>query len=124
MKATRTKKKRKSYPHESDEARLITVSPCSVCGKKIQLTLTWSGRIKGGYYFGNIPLHRKSELKKMSQSGTHKTKIGSMEFDVCNYDPKPYAYAEFWECEKCYQKSQPEPSRSKRLHLHKTKKVR
>jgi hypothetical protein len=119
MKATPTKKKRKRYPHESDEARLVTVSPCSVCGKKIQLTMTWSGSIKGGYYFGNIPLHRKSELKKMSESGTHKTKIGSIELDVCNYDPKPYAYAEFWECDTCYKKSQSGPSKPVGLHLHK-----
>lgn len=95
-----------------------------MCGKKIQLTMTWGGLIKGGYYFGNIPLHRKSELKKMLESGTHKSKIGSLEIDVCNYDPKAYGYAEFWECDTCYRKNQSGPSKSTRLHLHKTKKIR
>jgi len=59
-------------------------------------------KYRGGHYFGRIPLHSKRELDKMHKSGTHKSKIGGITIDVCNYDPKPYAHFEYWECPNCY----------------------
>jgi len=39
----------------------------------------------------------------MQRSGTHKSKINKDWIaDVYNYDPKPYAHAEHWECPSCY----------------------
>ena len=75
---------------------------CSICGKKMRVVVRPDRTIRGGYYFGKIPLYRKSEKKKMLEGGTHKSKIGSMRFDVFNYDPKPYAHAEYWECPSCF----------------------
>jgi hypothetical protein len=66
-----------------------TPPTCSVCGRKIRVRS--DGTITGGYYFGEIPLHRKSELEKMRRSGTRKSKIGPIEIDVYKYGPKPYA---------------------------------
>lgn len=60
---------------------------------------------RGGHHFGKIPLYRKSELEKMRRGGTHKSKISKdWIVDVCNYDPKPYAYKDYWECPACYWK--------------------
>ena len=60
-------------------------------------------KYRGGHYFGKVPLYRKSELKKMARSGTHKSKISARwTIDVCNYEPKPYAHVEYWECPECY----------------------
>jgi hypothetical protein len=80
---------------------------CSVCGKKVRMVVHPDGTPSGGYYFGKIPLYRKSEKKKSYESGTHKSKIGSMRIDVFNYDPKPYAHEEYWECPTCYRKQKP-----------------
>ncbi len=75
---------------------------CVVCGGTIRAIVYTNRKIRGGHYFGKIPLHRKSELRKMRQSGTHKSKITkNWIVDVYNYDPKPYAHAEHWECPSC-----------------------
>lgn len=76
---------------------------CCVCAKNIHALVYNDRKIRGGHYFGKIPLYRKSELDKMSRSGTHKSKLTpTWTVDVCNYDPKPYASAEYWECPECY----------------------
>jgi hypothetical protein len=84
-------------------AKQITPS-CSVCGKKMRVTVKPNGTTSGGYYFGKIPLYRKSELKKMYSGGVRKSKIGTMKIDVFKYDPKSYRQAEYWECPRCYKK--------------------
>ncbi|MDO8618193.1 MAG: hypothetical protein Q7N87_04910 [Candidatus Uhrbacteria bacterium] len=57
---------------------------------------------RGGHFFGKIPLHRKKEIQKAMQSGTRRVKFGKLVMNVLKVDPKVYAYAEYWECEKCY----------------------
>jgi len=75
---------------------------CAVCGGAIRIFIYKGGTYRGGHYFGDIPLYSKSEKRKMSESGTHKWKIGGREFDVQNYEGKPYKKVEYWECPKCY----------------------
>ena len=82
---------------------------CTVCGKTIKVRS--NGKIVGGYYFGKIPLHRKSELEKMRRSGIRKSKIGPIQINVYKYDPKPYKHIEYWECLACY-RGQPTPLRN------------
>ncbi len=84
------------------------LASCSVCGKKIRVRS--DGKIIGGYYFGKIPLHRKSELEKMRRSGIRKSKVGPIQIDVYRYNPKPYKHVEYWECLACY-RGQPTPLR-------------
>ena len=77
--------------------------PCSICGKQMHVIFYEGKGYRGGHYFGKIPLHRKSELEKMRRSGTHKSKMTpTWTVDVYNYDPKPYAHLEYWECPECY----------------------
>jgi hypothetical protein len=73
---------------------------CTVCGKTIKVRSR--GKIVDGYYFGKIPLYRKSELEKMRHGGIRKSKIGSIQIDVYKYDPTPYKHVEYWECLACY----------------------
>jgi len=77
-----------------------TTPTCSVCSKKIKVLS--NGGVVDGYYFGEIPLYRKSELDKMRRSGIRKSKIGPIRIDVYKYDPKPYAHRPYWECLPCY----------------------
>jgi hypothetical protein len=72
---------------------------CSLCNRKIHVRP--DGKIIDGYYFGMIPLYRKSELEKMQRSGIRKAKIGSIKVEVYRYDPKPYEHVEYWECLRC-----------------------
>jgi len=74
---------------------------CSICGKKMRVVVRPDRTIRGGYYFGKIPLYRKSEMKKMMRSGVRKVKIHTMKLDVYKYDQKPYAHEEYWECPTC-----------------------
>jgi len=77
--------------------------PCSVCGKSMHVVFYKNRKYRSGHYFGKVPLYSKSELAKMSKSGTHPSKITpTWTIDVCNYDPKPYAHFEYWECPDCY----------------------
>ena len=77
--------------------------PCAVCAKNMHVVFYADKKYRGGHYFGKIPLHSKHELEKMRKSGTHKSKISDdWTIDVCNYDPKPYAHFEHWECPGCY----------------------
>jgi hypothetical protein len=100
----RTKSEKRPELHQ----RKSQVS-CTVCGKNIKVRP--DGKIVGGYYFGKIPLHRKSELEKMRRSGVRKAKVGPMQISVYKYDPKPYKHIEYWECLACY-RGQPSPSRN------------
>ena len=54
---------------------------CAVCGKRAHIILYTDRHYRGGHYFGKIPLHR---------------------FDRKGKAVKPYRYAEYWECPKCY----------------------
>ena len=77
--------------------------PCSVCTKSMHVVFYADRKYRGGHYFGKIPVHSKDELAKMSRSGTHKSKISdTWTVDVYNYDPRPYAHFEYWECPACY----------------------
>jgi len=77
--------------------------PCSMCAKNMRVVFYANRKYRGGHYFGKIPVYSKSEMTKMSQSGTHKSKISdTWTIDVYNYDPKPYAHFEYWECPNCY----------------------
>lgn len=75
---------------------------CAICGGPIRVFVYKDKTYRGGHYFFDIPLYSKSEQKKMRESGTHKSKVGNMEFDVINYAGKPYKEVEYWECPKCY----------------------
>jgi len=75
---------------------------CAVCGRKIKVILYKDRSYRGGHYFGKIPLHTKKELNKALKAGTHKERIDDWEIDVLNKGPKPYDYAEYWECPNYY----------------------
>lgn len=75
---------------------------CAICGEGILVKISIGDKYKGGHYFGKIPLCTKEEQEKSRKAGTHRTKIAGETFDVLNRDPKPYDFAEYWECEKCY----------------------
>ncbi|OGZ44111.1 MAG: hypothetical protein A2756_05485 [Candidatus Ryanbacteria bacterium RIFCSPHIGHO2_01_FULL_48_27] len=77
---------------------------CSACGAKMQI-LTFNNRTyTGGHFFGKVPLFRKSEWSKSLKAGVRKQRMGSMMVNVLKKDPKPYKFAENWECERCYQR--------------------
>lgn len=75
---------------------------CVCCGRKIKVILYKDGTYRGGHYFGKFPLYTKEELEKACKAGTVKEKIGGLELNVLKKEPKPYDYAEYWECPKCY----------------------
>jgi len=76
---------------------------CIICGKRMNVIRYTDKTYRNGHYFGKIPLYSQKELARMRRSGTHKSKISDdWEVDVYNYDPKPYAYSENWECPSCY----------------------
>lgn len=75
---------------------------CSICGKAIKVIIYSTRAYRGGHFFGKIPLHTKAELRKVMKLGTHSVKIGNHTFAVLNKDPKPYDWAEYWECPQCY----------------------
>lgn len=77
---------------------------CSACGAKMSILIFNNKTYTGGHYFGKVPLIRKREWEKALLAGTRKQHIGNMMVDVVKKDPKPYKFAENWECEKCYQK--------------------
>ncbi len=58
--------------------------------------------MRGGHYFGKVPVFSKVEMAKAMKSGTTKVMVGTFEMNVLNIDPKPYRYFEYWECPKCY----------------------
>ena len=77
--------------------------PCSICERRMHVVFYANKKYRGGHYFGKVPLYRKSELGKMQRSGTYKSRLSATWIiDVCNYDPKPYAHFEYWECPNCY----------------------
>lgn len=84
------------------EIKKRSIKKCSICTRDIWLTQYKGGRYRGGHYFGKIPLFRKKELDIAHRTGVVKCHIGDMVVDVLKKDPKPYAYAEHWECPKCY----------------------
>jgi len=65
---------------------------CAACGVTMPVVVYKDKKYRGGHYFGKHPVYSKKELKKMWESGTHKSKVGDMEFDVLNYDGKPSRY--------------------------------
>jgi len=83
------------------------VRQCVVCGKNINVIVYTNGKYRNGHYFGKIPLHTKKALKEVGRAGTHEVKMGGSIWNIwkiMNKDPKPYKYAEYWECAKCYWK--------------------
>lgn len=75
---------------------------CAGCGKKIKVILHRDKSYRGGHYFGQIPLCTKKEERRVLKLGTRKVKFGKFIFEVLKEDPKPYGYAEYWECPQCY----------------------
>jgi len=75
---------------------------CAVCGREIKVILYHDKSYRRGYYFDEIPIYTKKELKNALKAGTHKERIGNWEIEVLNKDPKPYKCKEYWECPKCY----------------------
>lgn len=75
---------------------------CSICGKKIHLTLYPNKTYRGGHFFGRIPLYHKKELQKAEKFGTRAVTIQGFTMDVLKVEPKPYAEKEYWECPGCY----------------------
>lgn len=75
---------------------------CSVCGNYAKVIMYEGGRYRGGHYFGKVPLYRKKEISAALAAGTRKSRLGDMVINVLKKDPKPYGYAEYWECPKCY----------------------
>ena len=78
------------------------VRQCSICGKDAKVTVYKNRKYRGGHYFGKIPLFTEKAWKEARAAGTHKSKLFGKSIDVMNKDPKPYDYAEYWECPKCY----------------------
>ena len=77
---------------------------CSVCSRKINVIIYKNFTYRGGHYFGKIPLHTKKELGLSLKAGVKEVKVAGKIIRVLKNDPKPYSYAEYWECPKCYWK--------------------
>ena len=75
---------------------------CIVCGKRMNVIRYTDKTYRNGHYFGKIQLYSKKELARMRKSGTHKSRLAGLDMNVYNYDPKPYAHTEHWECPSCY----------------------
>ena len=75
---------------------------CADCGRIMKIVLYADRSYRGGHYLGKIPLHSKMELRRVIEGGTHPGRIGTHTFRVLNKEPKPYRYAEYWECSRCY----------------------
>ena len=75
---------------------------CVVCGRKIRVFVYEDKKYRGGHYFGKIPIHTKKAMREADKAGTHEVKMGGIVWNVMNKSPKPYKYAEYWECPKCY----------------------
>jgi len=77
---------------------------CSICGKTFKLISYTDCSYRGGKYFGKVPLFTRKEMKRVHKLGTKMEKLDTREIQVLKKDPKPYGYAEYWECAKCYWK--------------------
>ena len=77
---------------------------CAVCGKKMRVVCYRDRTYRGGHFFGKIPLHRKNEWEKALRFGTKEVNIKGMTVSVLKKESKPYGYAEYWECPRCYWK--------------------
>ena len=75
---------------------------CLVCGKKITVYSYPDHTMRGGHYFGKMPLYTKKELDRADKGGTRKKFVGDWEMNVMIISPKPYGHAEYWECPTCY----------------------
>lgn len=75
---------------------------CAICGKDILVKICSNDGYIGGHYFGKIPLCTDEEFDKAFKAGTKKEKIDNFVMEILKKDPKPYAHAEYWECDKCY----------------------
>lgn len=75
---------------------------CVVCGKDINIIMYKDGKYRNGHYFGKIPLYTEKAWNEARRAGTHEVKMSGSIWKVMNKDPKPYKYAEYWECSKCY----------------------
>jgi hypothetical protein len=78
---------------------------CSVCGRKVNVICYRDRTYRGGHYFGKFPLYDKKELKKARQGGVQESVFHGRTISVLKKDPKPYGYAEYWECPRCYWKT-------------------
>lgn len=78
------------------------VKICSCCGKEIKIFVYKNNTCRGGHYFGKIPLCSKKATDKAMKAGFNLWHFKNSTFRVFKKDPKPYAYAEYWECPKCY----------------------
>lgn len=75
---------------------------CVVCGKAMNVILYADHSYRGGHYFGKTPIASKKEWVIARKAGTHTAMIGDWEMQIMNKDPKPYKFAEYWECPTCY----------------------
>jgi len=75
---------------------------CACCERRIKVILYKDRTYRGGHYFRKTGLYTKQELNKALKTGTKKENLGGLEINVLKKDPKPYKYAEYWECPKCY----------------------
>jgi len=75
---------------------------CACCGKAIRVIAYSKSDYRGGHFFGKIPLYTKKEEARAASFGFTKELFGKTEILVMNKDPKPYGYAEYWECPRCY----------------------
>lgn len=75
---------------------------CSICGRKIFVRIYPDDSYRGGHYFGKIPLATEKEFEKALKAGTTKKSWGKTVVEILKKDPKPYAHAEYWECQRCY----------------------
>ena len=75
---------------------------CACCPRKMRVLLYSDRTYRGGHYFGKIPFCTDKEWRRTLKAGTHKVRMGNHTLNVCNRDPKPYKYEEYWECPTCY----------------------
>lgn len=78
------------------------IKKCSVCGKAMRVIVYSKKDYRGGHFFGKIPLCTKKEEARARSFGTRPWKFAGRVWQVYKKDPKPYAYAEYWECPGCY----------------------
>jgi hypothetical protein len=70
---------------------------CTVCGKKLNITIDENGVYSGGHYFGEMKL----PVGEGENIPAGKTKILDIEFEVVEWSGE-YEEFEYWECEECF----------------------
>jgi len=74
---------------------------CSICGKRMKITVYEDGYYRNGHYFGKLKLPIKG-TGKYKKTGT--SQIFGKKIDVVEWNGKEKEI-EYWECDACYEES-------------------